>query len=294
MDEGARSRRASDLPLRIGRAIKSLLGSARNIHGYGERQGLFQGKTVWAVIAHQRCGTNFFESMLRAIPGVYHYPEVLYPEFFEGSFYAFYADLVREEPRYLLVTDFTIVDDLFQRYFAQHVGGVGQRHVGFDLKIDQVDCYPRLYHCLKAFGFRILHLRRENRLRRVISHLVMQQRLKACADDIHRTPPELVRLTVDCADVVGQIKADMRGDEGIESRLGRGNPRYLQITYEGLARDRRRVLARVTDFLGLDADLAAVEPDTLKQGIWPLEKVVTNFDELCRALQRNNLHYELD
>jgi len=294
MDDAARCRMPSEAPRKIGKTIKTVLASTGFRRMRRRDHGTFGGKTLWAVIAHQRCGTNFFESMLRTIPGVHHFPEILYPAFFDGSFYAYYAELIRKEPRYLLLTDFTLVDAVFRGYFEHQVRAIRHDFIGFDLKIDQLDCYPRLYHSLKAWGFRIIHLRRENRLRRVISHLVMLRRLKTGREDIHRTPPKLIRMQVDCADVVRQIKEDMRGDARVESRLGRGNRRYLQLSYETLVHERRQTLGKATGFLGLDADVAGIEPDTVQQSRWPLEEVVTNYAELRRALKRSNLHYDLD
>jgi LPS sulfotransferase NodH len=54
----------------------------------------------------------------------------------------------------------------------------------------------------------------------------------------------------------------------------------LEVVYEDLAADYRSVMKQVLDFLGVEANLELIKPETHKQSLTPLPKAIENYQEL--------------
>lgn len=248
-------------------------------------------KNRYVIVAHQRTGTHFLGAMLRKSPSIFQYDEVLLP-IFEGKFgesglfFPYFRKLVDRDPASLLLTDYTQVDKVFRGFFEHLEQGVEEPIMGADLKIDQIAAFPRLHWILPTWGFKIIHVVRQNYLARVLSHTVMNRRM-AEGEDLHfgKQASQPVELPVDAT--IRWMQADQGGNAYVQATMSHGE--YKQVAYEDLASDKKaQVMSDLFEFLG------AEPPDDLmvgnvKQSDRPLSELISNYSEMIAEIDRRGL-----
>lgn len=252
------------------------------------------GRSRYVLVGHQRSGTHLLGSLLRSVPDVFHYDEVLVPTYVgnyagEGLFFTYFRQAVKEDWGNLLITDYTVVDRLFNEFFKQTSESASASIVGYDIKIDQLNCFPRLFGSLPSWGFKIIHLVRQDYLARVISHQVMIERVAAGEKLIHKIKQGPIRLRVDIERTIGWMLSDRAANQHVESIFSTFAGRYLKLAYEDLSSaNRDREVMRALRFVGSRYD-GPLSTDTIKQATEPLSDVVENYSELVQEISYRRL-----
>lgn len=252
-------------------------------------------KLMCAVLAHQRSGSNYLRSMLWTNPSIASYGEVLYPNFDKDGFYFYFQQQLQENWNKLLMSDPIIANEVFTNFFKYAAEKRDKPIVAFDIKLDQLYAYPILYNTFSHQNFKIVLLRRKNAIARVVSHFVMLRRFELNDFDIHYSEPKLVQVEINPEGAIKMIEGGVEFEEYIVSKFG-GNPeRFMEIHYEDLASKDRRdgELARFAKFLGAKPFGSESPLAPTKQGVFPLEQIVTNWTELTEAVKAAGLGWAL-
>lgn len=153
--------------------------------------------------------------------------------------------------------------------------------VGFKLFYHQArkGLQKKLWIYLKErTDFRIIHLKRRNRLRRHLSHKRAQRtgRWIDLSEDGGANTAEPIHLDFQ------ECRSDFARNEQREAEhdlLFEAHP-TLEVFYEDLARDFRSEMDRVQRFLGLEVEV--LKPITFKQSHGSLSEAIVNYAELKR------------
>lgn len=248
-------------------------------------------KTRFAIVALQRTGTNMLGSMLRNTGKVHMYGEVFYPDLGTGDlaqdianglFFPYWRNLIARDPRHLLISDLTIFDSVFNAFLDQLYGQVEADVVGIDIKVEQIEAFPRILDLLRFTDVRVIHLERGNYFARVVSQLVLNRRVALGEVDVHHNIAEVPPLEIDPAMAVAWVRGDMARNDMLRSRVSMDPSRYLHVGYEALVQG-GDTLRAVLDFLGL-SDIRMAPPDTVKQVRADFATMIANFDEVAKAL----------
>lgn len=251
-------------------------------------------KQKFALIGHQRTGTHFFAASLRCAPEVYLYDEVLMPLLEENSagqglFFPYFKEALNKDWSNLLLTNFYTFDRVFKKFFDEYSDKAEQSVVGFDLKLDQMQTFPRLFWSLQDWGFKFIHLVRRNYLARMASHLVMNQRMAIGDTDLHysRQGNHTVRMDVD--QTIWWMLDDVEANRAAQQKLRHAGDRYMQVFYEEIASsENERVLSSVFEFLGVSPP-KRIEATTIKQATKHLSETIENYDEIIAEINRRGL-----
>ncbi len=248
-------------------------------------------KTRFAILALQRTGTNMLGSILRKTGKVHMYGEVFYPDLGTGDlaqdlanglFFPFWRDRIARDPRQLMLSDPTIYDavlaDFLDRLFTQVEPGI----VGIDIKSEQIEAFPRLFHLMRQGEVRVIHLERRNYLARIVSQLVLNHRMRAGDADVHRSVAKVPPLTIDPVTILDWMRDDAARNRMFHDNFAGLPDRYLHVFYEDIATD-GTALRKVFDFLGL-ADEPIPPPDTVKQVPSDFAGQIANYAEVAAAL----------
>jgi len=207
----------------------------------------------------------------------------------EGLFYSFWREQLMKDWSGLLITDYTRVDALFSQFMGVSVDAVPEPVVGFDIKIDQLGCFPRLYGAIPQWGVKVIHLVRRNYLARVVSHEVMNRRVREGVRDLHREKQAYYRFEMDVDGTIEWMLSDEGANNYVQNVLGRHADKYLKVEYEALLEGRRdEVLASLLAFLG-ESPQSGLVADTIRQNDRALQSTLTNYDQFVSELRRRGL-----
>ncbi len=149
---------------------------------------------------------------------------------------------------------------------------------GFKLMWNQTERFPGTLKFLEDNGYLLLHIRRRNILRSLVSRFAARARGLHHSTRAVATP--LVTLPVhDLLTRLERISTDNINWE----RLGEQLP-YLRIDYEDYVENPTIEDERMLDFLGAPKDVAIKSP-LVKVTPNDLRKVIANFDEVAKALK---------
>ncbi len=131
---------------------------------------------------------------------------------------------------------------------------------------------------LRSRNVRVIHLERRNWLRRTLSLWLAEQ--TNVWSDRNGTRPTVQRIEVD----VDRLFAAFDELEGLyaRNRANLSGLDSLDVWYEELSSDYEAELARVLEFLGLDAEL--VRPQTHQQERRALPDIIGNYAEVAEGL----------
>jgi LPS sulfotransferase NodH len=238
-------RKAVRHPIRAASEAGFLIASAAGQRDY----------VPFIVLAHARTGSNMLLSMLRSHPRLYVQGEVF----------------AQVEPDVIHAT----VVRTFRRRLPRRVAAAGCKVFYYHPLRDrsgvlwrELDALPDLH---------VVHLRRRNILRTVVSREIAAQR-----DEWLQTrpqeavPAELKQVSMSAE----QIRAGVERIQRLESEaVERFSTRpLLEVSYEELVSSPTDEFGRITDFLGVSA--ADPKGTTLRQNPEPLSLLLVNYDEL--------------
>ncbi len=232
----------------------------------------------FALISHPRCGTTFFRDMLNASSSVFCYGEVFFPDYFHWGFYSFMMERARKNPDLALPSNWAPV---LKDYFNQLTGVMSEakkEHVGFDIKIPQMQSIYNISGFLYKNNFGVVHLRRRNVVEAIVSLEIMAAN-EASGIPVHSgTKPPLRSIHVDRDWLLQRIDELNFYDDQINRIFS--SVRYIEIYYEDLVDQERRSLVqrRLGDFF--NANIALQDTIYVKQG-YSLSDTVTNYAEIA-------------
>lgn len=245
--------------------------------------------TRFVIVSHLRCGTHMLRTMLESHPQIVCQSEV------------FNSDNPNL-PYPLSTPTSEVLERWVYRPFPDAilcVGFVLQAYHPFGLKafpgIRENPLWADIWPLLENTpGLRVIHLRRENLLRRHLSHILARktgswhqwdrdralqvshlERPPLVEPDRARRPP--VRLEPD------RLRLDFEEIEGLHRRVAHrfGDGAYLALRYEDLCSDPNRVGRALLSFLKVAA--SSLCPAVEKLEYRPLSASIENYEELRRA-----------
>ncbi len=123
---------------------------------------------------------------------------------------------------------------------------------------------------LKARDFRIIHLTRQNLLRRLLSSTVAKQ------TGAYLAGPAQLRVRLDAERVIEDIQFTIESAARVRAKFA-GVP-CLDLLYEDVCADFRVAMLQVCEFL--EVPYGEVQPDTIKQENRTMREAIVNYDEL--------------
>ncbi len=255
-------------------------------------------KSMYVILAHQRSGTHLLQSLLRSSNEIFQYDEVLYPalkgETEDLLFFEYYLEEVRRDPNKLLFTDNSVVDSLFEGYFQEACRRVSKQVVGFDIKLDQFSCFPRLSYIIPLLGIKIIHLVRGNYIARIASHEAMQVKVAEGikSDSFHFEKFKSNALILDIEQTIAWADRDYAHNSWIKDVMIANGGDYMEMYYEDISGpDYKSKMHQLFDFLNVErCDLSFA---TVRQGDLDLSKRVSNYVELEQEIITRGKRYLL-
>jgi hypothetical protein len=271
---------------------------------------------VTVLLARQRSGTNALRDVLDSHPAVFCLPEVFQAEpspkaryEVEANYFNF-LDERRGEIKGVLTSE-EAQEALFLEYL-RFLGSFSDKpQMVVDIKYNSahnVDApwrdlaaEPTLFAYIRRNGIRVLNLRRRNYLRYYLSWLKTERTRKY---HLHASGPngavkvEDEGIELDLDEMVFRLELCRNEDQLIHRMLG-GYANYTSIEYEELfprigEPPADTVLERVAEWMGIEPDFKKSQPRYRKQSVLPLEKAITNFEEVAEALRGTEFEYVLE
>lgn len=247
--------------------------------------------THFVIISHLRSGTHLLRTMLESHPALVCQSEV------------FNSD-DPELPYPLSTPTREILDRWVYREFDGAIGAAGfvlQIYHPFGLRafpgIRENPAWGNIWQILQAMpGLRVIHLRRDNDLRRHLSHVLARETGQwhdwkpGRVDTVtHLHKPQALERGGDTHAAVRLDARRLRTDFEEVEALHRAAERrfadgpYRALTYEALCEAPETLGAQLLDFLGLAPQ--ALTPAVSRLESRPLDQSIENFAELRAAFQ---------
>jgi LPS sulfotransferase NodH len=259
-------------------AIKEAFGYADTSPDVGATMGSYRDN-IYMITCPARSGSTMLVHLLRSHPDIISHDEVFSAPGTLGGMAGTYlikrrgnqafsdrmaADKDRDPIKFL----YKIVLDL-----------QGKRAVCFKLKHDELirpDYKTLRDEIVNDRDFRIIHLRRENLLRRYLSHYIANHVTRVTWAIHGQTVPEIQPVVLDPR----QCQTDFETVLGREKEFAElfGQHPGFHITYEDMITPGSEKLQCLLDFMGVPR--RELTTTTQKLGCDDLRKVVANFDEL--------------
>lgn len=180
------------------------------------------------------------------------------------------------------------------RFLRRRMAAAGRQVYGFEVKFFHAGLigmdFAELFNVAEGLGVdRLIVLRRLNTLRKIVSSIVLKERGRAhlSADrsaKLHRIRIDVndVRVDRDRKPLLAYLEDYERGFELLDE-LSTGRD-VLRLTYEDhVAADPTVAYRMACDFIGVEAKDARIAFG--KNNPFPLQEIVTNFDEVAEALR---------
>lgn len=157
-----------------------------------------------------------------------------------------------------------------------------RRHLsapGFRLLYGAARIYPEITDWVLEHELRVIHLTRENLLKRLVSERTAP--LHKMHHPREGAEIKTVKITLDSKETLRTLERAAAKVEAMHERFARLEP--LHVVYEELSANREHETYRVLDFLGVPtdrpvgSDLVKINPDSVAE-------LVENHEELCAAL----------
>jgi len=151
--------------------------------------------------------------------------------------------------------------------------------IGFKTKLVDVLDPSGFAEVLRRRRGRILHMRRRNHVKAVVSRINARRLYEASGRwNLYRDEDRLPPVEIDPLEFAGFLSEREESERLLQEYVRQLALPTLEIVYEDLLQSRQAALAKVNDFLGLAP--ADAEGKTLKHTSDDLRQVILNFDEL--------------
>jgi len=170
-----------------------------------------------------------------------------------------------------------LIYDFLSDLYAEHHN---VEAVGFKVNYSQIKKYPVTISWVKQNDVTIIHLVRNNLLKRLVSHKIAHTR-----NLMHSTQPvEPIKVRIDPRILKEHLrKRQIRFDEYRKLFVEVLHVPFLEVSYESLVADHDTETRKVLKFLGIDkfipltSELVKVNPDSL-------EDIIENYSEVKQTL----------
>jgi LPS sulfotransferase NodH len=259
------------------RPIQSKNHSARKRNGSASVRNLRRDK-AFMITCPARSGSTMLVHLLRSHPEICAHDEVFSPDKVKGIT-GTYLQKSKEDPAYIDRLSAQRFRDPINFLYRVILDPQEKKMVGFKLKHDELVLpgYKILRDEIAGNkNIRIIHLRRDNLLRRYLSHYVAMHVTHVTLAVGEQPVPELPPIRLEpsaCEKDFETILAREKEFSGLFAR----HPGF-SISYEEMVAGDADKLARLLDFLGVSQ--RKLTTPTRKLGRDDLRTVITNFDEL--------------
>jgi len=235
------------------------------------------------LVAAARTGTNLLLGLLNDHPGCYGGGELFNVDALAGNTIPWREMEEADRPALLELRRRDPV--AFWHEISGMAAARGFSRVGFKLLYSQGFSHRALLDRLAADSeLPVIHLKRRNLLRRLVSERQAYATGKWAATPAQGEPPARPAVRLEMAEIVTSIRTTEEHQE-IFDRLFAGHP-VLNLVYEDLAARPDRVAARAAAFLGLAAPATPPAPKFLKTGHDTLETALTDYEALRAKWRR--------
>ncbi len=160
------------------------------------------------------------------------------------------------------------------RYISKFVPAGG----GFKLMYGQLSKFPDLQRYLIKHKILIIHIQRENLLRRYLSYHLAK---KTDSWSSNTSEYKLSPIKLNPENILNEIR-EMQKKVNHHRHFQKTNP-YLDITYEDLSEFPDRTLSRIWNTL--NEKPVQLKTELVKQNPYPLVKMISNYQEIETALK---------
>jgi hypothetical protein len=237
----------------------------------------------FVIVATQRTGTTFLRTCLDSHPQIecagsifsqvnrFKYfrsdrPNSIYRRFRTHSLQRRLAHWVNRKK---------LIHECLDAFFAEPTGAIAK---GFKTCYTHLKRYPEVIRWLEGQQFRVIHLVRNNLLKRYLSGET--KRVRGFAHSTSPVRPVSVHVRLD------KLKKDLGRKPGqvrMYRELFMDQP-YLEVSYESLIGDREVETRRLLRFLDVDETIPLVT-DQVKLNPDSIEQIIENYDEVVRGLR---------
>jgi hypothetical protein len=226
-----------------------------------------------------RTGSSMLVHLLRSHPEICSHAEVFTPKQITGIT-GIYLRKSREEARFLERLSRERDRDPIKFLYKIVLDAQGKRVVGFKLKHDELVLpeFKALRNEIAGdLDFRIIHLRRENLLRRFLSHFVAN-RITHTTLLVEGQPPisEVPPVRLDPLECERDFETTLRRDAEFRELFARH--RSFSLSYEEMISWDPEKIVGLQNFLGVSP--RELTTTTKKLGNDNLRRAISNFDEL--------------
>ena len=177
-----------------------------------------------------------------------------------------------------------LIHEFLSAWYARHQNSEA---VGCKVNYSQISRYPATISWVKQNDVKVIHLVRNNLLKRHVSNKI------AITRDQHHShkPLKPIKVYIDPKILLQDFRRRQNRFERYRE-LFRGFP-FLEVSYESMVADQNTETGRVLKFLGIDqlmpltTDLVKVNPDSL-------EEIIENFDTIKQTLMDTEFKDFLD
>ena len=157
----------------------------------------------------------------------------------------------------------------------------------------QFDRYPQILEWLneKREQVSVIHLDRENLLRKFISKQVLVHRRSADPEFRRNGKATSEPVPVDVDDMLETLQRFESQRQNLKQLVSEF-PRRLEIEYERFNDDPETLMTKTLSFLGVDVGVQ-LQSKFSKKTASSIEKTVANFDEMCAAIKGSEFEYML-
>lgn len=240
----------------------------------------------FCIVTQQRSGSRFLSTMMASDPSVMQLGECFQNTTKNAESFLNY--LVQNATAQNAMTWGSFYKNAWQSYIAEQkqTRSGRQSALCFILMYNQLDFLPKIFLDFVFEKYHVVHLVRENLLRRHVSNFVNSQRLGPA----HRkVEAELTTCTLPVNGLVKDLDASASAIAGVRQTLA--DRRVMEVRYEDLAsKDGSRHARLVADFVGIG--LYPLTTDLKQTNPFPLRSMLKNFDEVSNVL-RGTAHESL-
>jgi len=168
-----------------------------------------------------------------------------------------------------------LIHEFLSAWYSKHQKSEA---VGFKVNYSQITRYPATISWVNQNDVKIIHLVRNNLLKRLVSHKIATIRNLNSS----RKPLKPIKIYVDPKILIKDFRKRQKRFEKYR-RMFRDIP-FLEVSYESMVADQDTESHKVLKFLGVDqlmpltTDLVKVNPDSL-------EELLKNYDEIRETLK---------
>ena len=238
--------------------------------------------TRFVILAAPRTGSNMLCTLLNSHPEILCHHEIFNPE---GIFYA----LGLRDGSFNLGTIEERDSDPEAFLGRAWESSCGYKCVGFKLTHRQNETI--FYKVLMDPKVKKIILRRENRIKTFVSWLMSQ---KTGQWELYSQPgltANRPKVKVDLRVLRQHIEYNHAYYSEIENYLTDSSQPFLRTVYEHLFCDEERL--RLTNFLGVSADVSRLKIESVKQNSCDLRDLVSNYSEIEKEFDGSEMETEL-